>query len=158
MYYHFTSRKQFSKNHGHLCKSTKKNTPVGQRNFGAMWWEGQKNQECHSRTPQLSTCVQPLPPIPGPRSREGQEQIPIQDRRGKSYWVSHARNLLISQSLHCSHPVSEQNVLCPIPNHHQVTERSREPLYHAQPNEPDQRYWNMKEKKRPCNYCSCLSL
>lgn len=112
---------------------------------------GEKGRKTRNATLGLLSWVpmsSPLPPIPGPRSREGQGQIPIQGRRGKSYWFSHARNLLISQSQHCSHPVSEQNVLCPIPNHHQVTERSREPLYHAQPNEPDQRYWNMVRKKK----------
>lgn len=116
----------------------KKNTPVGQRNFGAVWWERQKNQECHSRTPQLSAYVQPTffnwPTSPNSRAqiqrRTRANTNPGQER--KSYWVSHARNLLISQSQHCSHPVPEQNVLCPILNHHQVTERSREPLYHAQ--------------------------
>lgn len=137
MYYHFTSRKQFSKTMV-IFANPQKNTPVGQRNFGQCGEKGRKTRNATlgllSWVPMSSllSLTDPLPPIPGPRYRGGQEQIPIQGRRRKSYWVSHARNLLISQSQHCSHPVPEQNVLCPILNHHQVTERSREPLYHAQ--------------------------
>lgn len=119
---------------------------LGKETLGQCGEKGRKTRNvtlgllCWVPMSSLLSLTDPLPPIPGPRSRGGQEQIPIQSRRGKSYWVSHARNLLISQSQHCSHPVPEQNVLCPILNHHQETERSREPLYHTQPNEPDQRY------------------
>lgn len=62
----------------------KKSTPVEQRNFGAMWWEGQKNQECHSRSRQLSAYVQPTSPNSRAQSQKDKSKSQSRAEEGKA--------------------------------------------------------------------------